>query len=197
MWAGIQAVREDGSHDGLLHRLGHVVHALTYGGLAFLAGKQVLSGGGGGGSSSQASATLMSNPVGRIGIGVAGVVLLGVAAYQAWQAWTGDLREDLDDGGQAPSWATTVGRIGYAGRALSFALIGGFVVHGAVTFDPSEATGLDRALDELSRTAPGRVGVAVVAAGMAVLAGWFVLVARHGVRGDVDADDIAAEQQGS
>ncbi|WP_108667382.1 DUF1206 domain-containing protein [Euzebya rosea] len=187
-WAGVQAIGGDDGELDVMHRLGRGVQALFYGGLAVLAAKQVFAGGssGGGGSQSALTATVMENPVGRAAIGIAGVVFVVVGIRQLWRAWNGDLREELDGIGH-PSWARAVGRLGYAGRGLSYLLIGAFVTHGAVVFDPDEATGLDKALDELSRTVPGRVAVAVVALGLVTLAVWFGLVARHGVRDEVDA----------
>jgi|GEM_PF-6251007 len=185
-WAGVQAIGGDHGELDVPHRIGRGAQALVHGGLAFLAAKQVFSGGSGGSSQSSLTATVMENPVGRVAIGLVGVGLVAVGVRQLWRAWSGDLREELDGGGH-PSWARTAGRLGYAGRGLTYLLIGAFVTHGAVVFDPDEATGLDRALDELSRTAPGRVAVVVVALGLVTLAVWFGLVARHGVRDEVDA----------
>lgn len=178
-WSALSAVR--GGEDDPMERARKAFEAVLYGGLALLAGSQVI-GAGGGGSQTSITRQVLEVPVGRFALGAVGVAIVVAGGWRGWRAGTDDLREALS--GQrknVPDWARPVGRVGYVGRGLALILVGAFIVHGAITFDPSASGGLDAALDEVSRSLAGRLAVAVVAAGLACLAVWYLLLARHGL----------------
>lgn len=121
---------------------------LVLGGLALSV--LLRSGAGSEGESEQAAgltATVMSQPFGRVLVGVVG---LGVVALGVRHTIKGVKQKFLEDlARRPPRWAVHAGRVGYVARGATFLLIGGFVVTAAVQEDPEEARGLDGALQSL------------------------------------------------
>jgi hypothetical protein len=95
------------------------------------------------------TAELMAAPFGRVLVGLAGVVLVGLGLAKGWKGVTEDHADELEhsrmpSGLRSP--AVKVGIVGLLGRGAVFVLLGGFLVRAAVLFDPQEAKGLDAAL---------------------------------------------------
>jgi len=62
-------------------------------------------------------------------------------------------------------WTQRLAAIGEVGRGVGIGLVGGFMLRAAITFDASEATGLDGALRRLATHTWGLVVVVVVGIG--------------------------------
>jgi hypothetical protein len=154
--------------------------ALTYVPLSFVLGSRST-----GSERAQRSqtATVLGWPGGRALIAAAGLVVIGVCAYQIRTA----LRQDFTDGLQlrsAPGWVCRLvelaGSVGIAARALVFLPIGLLLIVAAVQSDPAHAVGLDRELATLAHQSwwgPGLLGV--VALGLLVFAVYSGLEARY------------------
>lgn len=140
-------------------RAGSVVLALSYAALCFYTVRFLTQsdegGGGGGGSSTEPDSvtkSLLDEPYGVVLIVAIGLVLLGVAAYEAYKAATRSFLDDLETGRMSASErkaATLLGTAGNAGLALISALAGYFMIKAAAEHDAKEAVGLDGALQEL------------------------------------------------
>jgi hypothetical protein len=168
-----------------LTRVGYLVSALTYLLLAWSAVTIARRPGGSSGESEDArverfTRDLMDDGVGRVVVFVIGAVLLVLAAVYLWQAVSAHFASHLLPGGVGPvSHQTLVllGRIGWVGRSGMMALIGFFLVRAAVTFDPSEAEGLDGSLRKAASSTIGLVLVVVVGAGLLVFGAFCILSA--------------------
>ncbi|MEZ5297096.1 MAG: DUF1206 domain-containing protein [Ilumatobacteraceae bacterium] len=123
----------------ILRRIGYTVSAATYVLLGVtaisLATKPGSSGGGEDGSSQDSQVTkvtrsVMEWPAGRWLVGLAGIVVIGVACYFLYKAISASFEKELEHRSIGPfSWnaVRTAGRIGWFGRAAMMALIGVFV----------------------------------------------------------------------
>jgi hypothetical protein len=77
------------------------------------------------------------------------------------------------------SWLVTLGRIGYAARAVVYVVVGVFLVQAAITYDPNEAKGISGALQELSGESWGRLLLWGVALGLVAFGAFLVAQARY------------------
>jgi hypothetical protein len=165
---------------------------LIYGGLAWLAWRQALtgrSGEGGGQTEQELTARLLELPFGVPLVVVGGIVIIGVGCYLGWQAVTLDPLEQTNLAGVSPGRRRVyewVARGGSAGRALVYLLVGGFLIRAALQFDPSEGVGLDGALQEVAETPVGPFLLGLVGLGLVLYAGLMAIVAVHGQLRDMD-----------
>ena len=123
---------------------------------------------------------LMNDDLGRAAVFAIGAVLLVLAAVFLWQAVSAQFESQLLPGSVGPASHQTLvllGRIGWVGRSGMMALIGFFLVRAAVTFDASEAEGLDGSLRKAASSTIGLVLVVVVGAGLLVFGAFCILSA--------------------
>ena len=116
------------------------------------------------------SEKLMTNSAGRVVIGLAGLIVIGVGLYRVYKGVTMDVEDELDMSGMSAArrtWTKRLGSVGEVGRGIGFALVGFFLLRSAVTYDAGEATGLDGALRRLAAESWGVIVVAVVGVGFA------------------------------
>jgi Domain of Unknown Function (DUF1206) len=116
------------------------------------------------------SASFMSNGFGRFIIGLLGVIVIGVGLYRISKGVKMDVEDELDMSGISPSrarWTERLGAVGEVGRGVGFSLVGFFLLRSAITYEASEATGLDGALRRLAVEPWGVVVVVVVGLGYA------------------------------
>ncbi|MBN1093372.1 DUF1206 domain-containing protein [Blastococcus sp. TML/M2B] len=161
-----------------------VAKAVVYAALAVLAIRFAT---GGGSSSSQqqqqeTTAGIFGWPGGRWLVGAAGLVLLGVAAYHVYKGATKRFLKEIDLG-QAPASATRLvtrlGQVGYPAKGVAFGVVGGLLVHAAVTFDPADASGLDGALRTILDAPFGQFLLTLVALGIAAFGAYLFVRARY------------------
>lgn len=154
-------------HEGasrLLHRLGSAGKALVYL-LAAAACVRTVVGQAPDGEEQADSVTarVMEVPGGRTAVGVLGALAVVVAVALVVRALKHDHADDMRP---PPRWRRRVlwlGVAGHTGRSLAIALVGGFLVHAALRYDPDEAKGLDAALQAV-RDQPAGPALLVVAA---------------------------------
>jgi hypothetical protein len=173
--------RRDEDDDGKrwLKRTWSLCRAAVY---FFLAGSTVklLLSGGGNENASKPTAQVMGWPAGRWLVGAVGV---GVVVAGLVMIVRG-VREDFTDklkmpGGAMRGVVEKVGTAGLAGRGLVYALVGGFLVQAAATFDPQKAKGLDASLKTLARQPYGTVLLWAAVAALLSVAAWSFLEARY------------------
>lgn len=185
IWRWIQAIADtDGKGSGLKGisiRIGYACSGLVYAGLALTAAKILIDVGDPDSSNEiqrDWTAKLMSMPYGRwlvFAIG-AGVIVFGL--YQIYKGLRAKFRKRLKLGQMSftrKSWATLSGRIGYAARGVVFCIVGSFLMQAALDYNPSEALGLEGALDTLAQRRFGTWMLGTVAAGL-VAYGIYMLV---------------------
>ena len=167
-----------------LTRAGYLVSAVTYLLLAWtavtLARRPRSSGESEDARVERFTRDLMNDDLGRAAVFAIGAVLLVLAAVFLWKAVSAHFESHLLPGSVGPvSHQTLVllGRIGWVGRAGMMALIGFFLVRAAVTFDASEAEGLDGSLRRAASSTIGLVLVVVVGAGLLVFGAFCILSA--------------------
>lgn len=124
------------------------------------------------------TAMLMEQPMGRwlaVAVGV-GIAVFGV--MELVRAYRTDLPKQLDLSRldpEARKWIVRFGRMGMAARGIVFAVMGGFLVRAAATYDASEARGIGGALKSLQEQPQGAWLLALVAIGLMAF-GLFELV---------------------
>jgi hypothetical protein len=112
---------------------------------------------------------VMEHTAGRWLIGIAGALTIAAGIYRFRKGLKSDVTDDVDMSGMSAErsrWTRRLGAIGEVGRGIAMALIGFFLVRAAITFNASEATGLDGALRRLALESWGVAVVAVVAVGL-------------------------------
>jgi hypothetical protein len=105
---------------------------------------------GGGGSGGQKwTAQVLGWPGGRWLVGAVALVVIGIGLYNGYRAVSGKFRKKLKTEELGPGEAkvvNSVATVGLFGRMAVFVLIGGFLLHAAVAFDPNDPVGLDATL---------------------------------------------------
>lgn len=157
---------------GIAARVGYAVVGCSYAGLAITA-LRLVAGSGGGGTSSSAqtqgwTARLLAHGWGVALVIAAGLVVLGVAAYLFYTAYSARFEKHLASPGNGAiaGWVRRLGRAGYAALGVVFTIIGIFLIAAAVQHNPGEAIGLDGALRTLARQPLGHVLLGIVALGL-------------------------------
>lgn len=188
----------------VLRRVGYSVSAATYIALGVtavsLATKPGSSGSGDGGSSQDSQVTkvtqsVMEWPAGRWLVGLGGLVVIGIAVYFGYKAYTASFEKELEHRSIGPfSWHVVriMGRVGWIGRSAMMALIGVFVTRAAIQFDPDEARGLDDSLRRVADDTLGMVLVLVVALGLTLYGAFCILTSPARKVVATDEDTVAS-----
>ena len=98
-------------------------------------------------------------PGGPVIVAIAGLVVIGVGAYQGYKGISRKFLEDsrterMSQGTE--TGFTALGVVGHVARAVTFLLIGYGVIKAAVDYSPQSAVGLDGALQKLAHASAGR-----------------------------------------
>lgn len=166
-------------------RVGYLCRALIYASLTYTTIK-ILSGSGSGQSQDQeakdATAGLFEWPAGRWLVGLAGLAIVGVGAWNAYRGVSRTFEDKWRIGEMSKAerhWGGRVGVVGHLARGVVFTLIGIFITKAAVEYDPDEAIGLDGALQKLAEASYGSVLLGVTAAGLICYALYCFVDARY------------------
>lgn len=188
LWRFAQAVLDADNAgddaDGLLKRVGYAASGLTYAALAVGAVQSIAGSRDAGGDAARnwLDSLLASGDVGRVLVGLLGVVLVGVGGSQLWKAAKADFMRDVDVYAMSPTvrtWTRRLGRLGHAARGVVFPMLGWFLLRAATRADSSEWRGTDGALRELAARPHGTLLLAVVAAGLAAYGVYQVVLSRY------------------
>ena len=152
-----------------IERVGALGSAIVYGALCVVA-VQILTGPGtSGGSAKKTAGDVFSWPAGRWIVGIAGIVVGGVACYQFVR---GVRQKFLDDSQteQMPqlvyTWFTALGTVGHVARAIILGLVAVFLVKASYDYKANEAIGLDGALAKLYNGSYGAWLLGAIALGL-------------------------------
>jgi hypothetical protein len=124
------------------------------------------------------SAWLLSQPAGHWLLGGVGVLLIGGAAAQAWKGYSNDFARELAGDVPVPRYACMAGRIGYAARAVVFALVGWFLLAAAWRARAEAAGGVEQALRWLRDQPLGTPLLGAVALGLVLFGVYSLIEAR-------------------
>jgi hypothetical protein len=129
----------------------------------------------------ETTARVLEWPAGRELVGAAGLLFIGIAAYQAYLGLSRKFLKDSKTGEMGLRMRdafTLIGLVGIVARAVAFLLIGIFVAKAAWDYKPSEAVGIDGALARLTQHAYGTTALIVVAVGLIVFGVYSILDSR-------------------
>ena len=179
--AGVAGIRpnEDGA---LQRRVSAVASGVVYAALCYTAVKIIAGGQGSSGSPRHATAGVLGWPAGPVIVAIAGVVLIGVGAYQGYKGISRDFEEDSDVGRMSSGTRTAfaaVGVTGHVARAVIFVLIGCGLIKAAFDYSAKSAVGLDGALQKLAHASLGPVLLGAVALGFIAFALYSIADARY------------------
>jgi hypothetical protein len=184
LWRLVRAALGHGREgaDQGIERLGALGSGIVYGLMCAIA-VQILTGPGtSGGSAKKTTSDVFGWPAGRWLVGVAGLVLGGVAIYQFIR---GVRQKFLDDSKteEIPRvlmpWFKASGTAGHVARAVVFGLVSVFLVKAAYDYRANEAIGLDGALAKLYNGAYGSWLLGAVALGLTIFSCFSLVEARY------------------
>lgn len=169
---------------GLAQRGGYLVSGIAYGSLVIPTLAFLMGTGGGqdqGSGTQELSARLLHAPFGPWIVGIVGLVGIAGGLGQMWQGIKGDFKKDFKQGEMSPdemNRAVWVGRIGMVARGIVFALVGFFMLQSALHVDPSQAKGIDGALQTLAQQPLGPWLLGAVALGLVAFGLYSIMCAR-------------------
>ena len=178
---GLVGHREDDGAKRLGKRVASFARGVVYAFLAFSTARFVVSPTGRD-KTEPMTARVMGMTGGRTVVGVVGAALVIGGLVMAFRGVQQKFLKKLDLGsaGQGMRSAVkAVGVVGLAGRGLVLALIGGFLVQAAWTFEPDKAKGLDASLKTLADAPFGPVLLAAAAIGLLGFGLWSFVEARY------------------
>ena len=188
LWRWVQSITDaDGkgrSLKGLALRASYFGSGTVYAGLALGAARIVF----GADEPSQteraqsATARLMSMPYGDWLVMLAGVSVIGFGLWQCYKGLAVKFRKRLKLGEMRETrreWYLLAGRLGYPARGVVLIILGVFLLQAARHFDPSQARGLDGALQLLAQQSFGPVVLGAVAAGLVAYGIYTLVEARY------------------
>jgi hypothetical protein len=161
-----------GEGNGAGPRLKSLGRALVYASFAYLTFK-VISGkqGSQAGQQQDLTASAMHHSGGRLLVGIVGVIVVVAGLALVVEGIRHKFMKYLRTAQMSPRTRRTVERIGTVGtaaRGLVFALAGALVIDAAVTFQPSKAGGLDKALLTLRNQPFGKFLLIIAAIGLII-----------------------------
>jgi hypothetical protein len=173
-------------HDrkAIIKRIAALVSASTYSALAFATTKFALGSGMRSGESATQDKTewLLAQPFGRWLVGAVGFIIFVVALLQFKQALKCGFARKLrghELTAAQEKWSVRAGRLGYAARGVSFALISWFFLQAALHSSASEAGGLAQALNTLSRQPQGPWLLAAAGVGLGLFGVYSLVESRY------------------
>jgi hypothetical protein len=178
---GVVGHREEDGAKRLGKRVASFARGLVYAGLAFTTARFVVSPAGGD-KTEPLTARVMGMTGGRTVVGLVGAGLVVGGLYMAYRGVREKFLKRLDLASAGPALrgaVKAIGVVGLVGRGLVLALVGGFLVQAAWTFDPDKAKGLDASLKSLADAPFGRVLLALAAVGLLAFGLWSWVEARY------------------
>jgi hypothetical protein len=168
--------------DSGMDRVAALASGIVYAALCVTAVKIVAGAGTGSGTPKKATGGVLDWTGGPWLVGIAGVVLIGVAAYQAHKGLTEKFLDDSKTGQMSRGVQrafTALGIFGHLARAVVFTLVGYGLIRAAIDYDPQKAVGLDGALRKLADASYGPWLLGLVAAGLIGFAAYSAADARY------------------
>ena len=173
---------EGGGDSSTSGRIVALASGLSYAAMCALAIAVLMGTSSSSGNAHSSTAGVLGWPGGQWIVGAAGLIFIGVAAYQGYKGVTRKfLEEDKTEkmGPTARTWITAIGVVGHLARMVAFGLIGIFIVKAAIDYAPKKAVGLDGALAKLAHQTYGTALLLIVAAGLVAFGIYSIADARY------------------
>jgi hypothetical protein len=133
-------------------------------------------------SQQQTTAGVLAWPGGQGLVGAAGLALIALGGWHVRKGVNKHFLKQIDTTGCSPAavrLVTRLGQVGFPGKGIALALVGGLLLYAAVTFDASTAQGLDGALQTVLQLPFGQVMLTLVAVGIAAFGAFCFVRARY------------------
>ncbi|MBW4445288.1 MAG: DUF1206 domain-containing protein [Plectolyngbya sp. WJT66-NPBG17] len=189
LWRLVQAVLDPegtGRATGakrIVKRIGYLISAIAYSGLAITAVKLILGTGGTGGEASEDwTELLLAQPLGQWLVGLAGLIVIGGGLSYFYQAYTAKFQRHFklhQMNSTERTWAKRLGQFGIASRGVVFSIIGLFLMLAAFYSDASEVKGLGEVLAVLAQQPFGPWILGIVALGLIAYSLYSLIEARY------------------
>lgn len=127
------------------------------------------------------TARVLALPFGQVLVGAVALFVIGLGVAVARKGFKKAFEDDLNMSelpAASRKWVERLGRIGWIGKGISYALIGILVGFAAITANPAESGGLDKALHTLAAQPYGVFLLAVIALGFLGFGGYCFAAAR-------------------
>ena len=185
LWRGLEATvghrdKEEGA-DRWKARAVSALKAVIYAAIGISALNVVIGAKSSKGGSSWTK-TVMEWPGGQWIVAAVGVAVILYGANHIRKGFTEDYAKHLDaegKSGQTGKAYLLFGKVGYIGKGIAIAIVGGLVLYGGLTHDPKKSGSLDQALHKLLTYPFGQVMLIVVAAGIICYGVFCFARARH------------------
>ncbi len=184
LWRLLRAAVGHGAEqrDSGSDRVAALASGIGYG-IVFVTAVKILAGARtGSGTPKGPTAGVLGWSGGTVLVAIAGIVMIGVACYQAYKGLAKKFLDDAKTSEMGPGVRkgyTALGVFGHVARAVVFALIGYGLIKAAIDYDPHRAVGLDGALRKLADASYGPALLALVAAGLVGFAAYSIADARY------------------
>lgn len=190
LWRWLQVFIEDKSEDDslfihIINKLFFFVSGAFYFAAAYAGGKTLLemqSSSSSQDNSKEVSEYLLQYEWGLMVVAAIGVCILIFAVVQFKHAYTTDFLEKFSLSSLSPritKCVTVTGRLGYIARGVVYSLVGGFFILAALLSNPSEAGGLQKALETLMKQPFGPYIIAAVGVGFIMFGLYCALEAKY------------------
>ena len=187
LWRLVQAFMDTenvGSEPkGIARRAAYAAIAIVYFGLAFSAVKIILGERRSEGIWAQSwTAWTLGLPLGQWLVALVGAAVVAIGLYQFYRTYSADFRKKLLLGEMSKAeetWATRIGRFGYAARGVVFCFIGLFLVLAAYQADAGETRGFGEVFRMIEQRPFGPYLLSLVAAGFISYGLFMFVLARY------------------
>jgi hypothetical protein len=133
-------------------------------------------------SQQETTAGVLGWPGGQFIVGAAGLILVGTGVWHVIKGLRKTFLKQIDTSEASPKalrLVTRLGQVGFPGKGIALALVGGLLIYAAITFDPSKAQGLDGALRTVLELPYGPILLTLVAIGIAAFGAFLFVRARY------------------
>lgn len=150
-------------------RAGYFFSAAFYVGLGIKFAIIAINSGQTGSSGSFKMEEIIDTPFGRLAIGITGISIFVFAVIQIIYGIKGAFIKPLNTH-QMNNRGWTImklaGKVGFVSRGVTFGVLGGFIIHSAWIAEPSQITGIDGALAQISQEPFGKILLGIVSCGL-------------------------------
>lgn len=160
------AVSEKDARRRWFRRISAFCQAVGFVAIGVIAARIAIAGKSGAGNSKTLTAAVLSAPGGAVLIAAAGIALFGAGVYFVVKGVSRRFLADLGPEGTGVRRSVELlGVTGHVAKGIALGVLGVLVVVSAVTSDPKQAAGLDRAFDAIAALPFGAVLISLVGIG--------------------------------
>ncbi len=185
IWQGFEAVVGHAQEDGaklVLKRVSSGVKAVVFLTLGLSALQKAMGSSSSSSGTDSTTAKVMRAPGGQVLVGLLGLVIVGAGCYLVYKGLAEKFTKRLDrkaTSGDRRTPIVMLGKVGYAAKGVSIAIVGILFTVAAVQFEPKKSGGLDQALKTLLAQPFGPVLLIAMALGLGCYGLFCFAWARH------------------